>query len=518
MYSESVRTLYFLGGQHQQVLPIYQRGYSWVANLECKKLLDDLIFIGNHDESDSWYLGAIVCQNKGGNLATPVFVLIDGQQRLTTVTILICAITEYLRKHPKTKLDEVKNWDSLLKSYVVNSEGEAEKWYKLLLNNQDKNDLKELIYRVSKGEDIPKYKGQSKIFTNYNWFKRNINKNNISSIYDGLRKLEMIQIILDEKDVAQNIFETLNSTGQSLQTIDQIRNYLLMGLEESEEVYNHYWRPMENSFKESILKSNPKHFDWFARYFLIATLEINVNSKDVYDKFRVASNNYEDAQNCIKELSEFSKYYLRLFGDCEEDVSLKKEVKDINIIAMRMMTPFLLKLYYLYDHIQISKEEFIALLNMIESYYMRISVSNVGKSVISANLPVNLNRLLDKEDKSFEIAKYFLNLKGEDRFIPDSTLRENVHTKNFEVYRKNHFVLSKLTNFGRIVPLDTSELEVISIFDDVSPSHSYKIGNFTLEGIDLCMDIDADTNEEFIDKRTEALIDLILKGWEYPSL
>ena len=78
--------------------------------------------------------------------------------------------------------------------------------------------------------------------------------------------------------------------------------------------------------------------------------------------------------------------------------------------------------------------------------------------------------------------------------------------------------MSKLVNFNRTVPLDTSELKVISIFNDVAPAYSYKIGNFTLEGIDLCMDIEAETNEEFIDKRTEKLTDLILRVWEYPTL
>lgn len=520
MYSESVKTLYFLGRQHQQVLPIYQRGYSWLANVECKKLFDDLYYIGKTEDRESWYLGAIVCQNKGGNLATPIFVLIDGQQRLTTITLLICAITEYLRKHPKTKLDEVKNWDSLLKRYVINSEGEDEKWYRLLLNNEDKDDLKELIYKISEGEDIPKYKGKSRIFTNFQWFRRNLNKNNIIAIYDGLRKLEMIQIILGEKDVAQNIFETLNSTGQSLRDIDQIRNYLLMGMnsDEAEGLYSHYWKPMESNFNNSILKNNPNHFDWFARYYLITELGINVNTKDVFDKFKVASANYDNAKYCIKQLSEFSNYYLRLFGDCEEDAVLKKEFVELNTIAMRMMTPYLMKSYHLYAHNVISKEEFLTLLTMIKSYYMRISVSNVGKSVISANLPVNLNKLLDEDNRMELIPEYFLNLKGEDRFISDSTLRENIHTKNFEIYRKNHFVLSKLVNFNRTVPLDTSDLNVISVFNDVAPTHSYKIGNFTLEGIDLCMDIEADSNEDFIDKRTEKLTELILRVWEYPTL
>jgi len=520
MQSESLKTLYFLGRPQQCVLPIFQRKYSWTQNDECKRLFENLKYIGNSENRDSWYIGAIVCQNEGGNLARPVFVLIDGQQRLTTITILLCAITDYLRKHPKTHLDEVKNWDSLLKTYVINSEEDGDKWYRLLLNNEDKEDLKELIYKVSVGEEIPKYRGESRVFSNFHWFKRNINKNNITSIYDGLRKLEMILIELDPTDVAQNIFETLNSTGKSLKKIDQIRNYLLMGLnqDEANELYYHYWRPMELVFNSTNLNNKTNHFDYFVRYYLITKLGQNVNTKDVYDKFRVVSDEFENAKNCIKEITEFSNYYLRLFASCEEDKSLKKEFKELNVIGLRMMAPFLIKVYHLYDTDVISKEEFVQLVDIIKSYYMRISVSNIGKSVISSQLPVALNKLLDEDNRIELIIKHFVNLKGEDRFISDNTIREMVHTRNFEIYKKNHFVLSKSVNFGRQVPLDTSELEVIKIFENVDSKHSYKIGNFTLEGIDLCMDIEAETPEDFIDKRSDKLIDIIVKVWEYPSL
>ena len=145
-------------------------------------------------------------------------------------------------------------------------------------------------------------------------------------------------------------------------------------------------------------------------------------------------------------------------------------------------------------------------------------MANVGKSVISSQLPVALNKLLDEDNGVELVINHFIGLKGEDRFISDSSIREMIHTRNFEIYKKNHFVLSKLVNYGRQVPLDTSDLEVVKLCENVSESHSYKIGNFTLENIDLCMDIDADSNEEFIDKRTEKLIDLILRVWEYPTL
>lgn len=522
MQSESIKTLGFLGRQQQCVLPIFQRKYAWEKNSECKTLFENLVYIGGTEQRDSWYLGAIVCQNKGGNLARPKYVLIDGQQRLTTLTIMICAITEYLRKHPKTKLEEVKNWDSLLKSYVINTEEEGDKWYKLLLNNEDNEDLKELIYKVSIAEDILKYKGKSNVFSNYHFFKRCINKNNIHNLYDGLRKLEMILINLDEKDVAQNIFETLNSTGKSLRQIDQIKNYLLMGLNQSEakELFYHYWRPMENSFDDyqARTKSKKNHFDYFTRYYLIIKLNKNITSKAVYDKFRLVSDNFENAKTCIKELNEYSQYYLRLFGDCEDDPILKKEFSDLNVIKMRLMSPFLMVLYKYYVENLITKEEFIEIFKMLKSHYIRRSLCGwVGNNGLDA-VALKLTKIIKQGGKLKEIKECLCTFKGNDRFLSDEQVKDNVLLQNFKDYPKNHFILNKLVNLNQPAPLDTSELDVVYLYHNVSEEHIDKLGNCTLEGIDLCMDIDANSNEEFIDKRTELLTEMILRVWDYPKL
>lgn len=95
---------------------------------------------------------------------------------------------------------------------------------------------------------------------------------------------------------------------------------------------------------------------------------------------------------------------------------------------------------------------------------------------------------------------------------------DDIHFQNFRSYPRLKFVLEKLVNFEASAPIDTSELNVKEICSDISEDDAIKLGNFTLEGIDLCMDIEADSNEEFIDKRTEKLIDLILRVWEYPTL
>lgn len=517
MQSESIKTLGFLGRPQQCVLPIFQRKYNWEKNNQCKTLLKDLEYVGSEETRYNWYLGAIVCQNTGGNLARPVFVLIDGQQRLTTVTIILCAITEYLRKHPKTKLDEVKNWDSLLKTYVINSEEDGDKWYRLLLNNEDKEDLKELIYMVSAGEDIPKYKGKSNVFSNYHFFRRHINKNNIEAVYNGLRKLEMIHISLDEHDVAQNIFETLNSTGQSLEKIDQIRNYLLMGLESdnAEDIYRHYWRPMETAFDENKI-NNSNHFNFFARYYLIIKLGVLVRNDVVYDKFRMVSDNFENAITCIKELKEFSEYYLKLFADCEEDITLKKEFRDFQVLGMRNLSPFLMKLYQKYALGEMPKEDVISIIRILKSYHVRKSICGWPNNGLG---PVGVKLIKNLDSEGVEgIVKNMLSLKGANRFVPDLQVRENIPFQNFKSYSRLKFVLDKLVNFEKSAPIDTSELKVKEICPDVSEDDAIKLGNFTLEGIDLCMDIEADSNEEFIDKRTEMMTDLILRVWEYPTL
>lgn len=518
MESQKIDALRFLGNPQQCVLPLYQRPYSWEKNVECKVLFENLYYIGNAENRANWYLGAIVCQDTGGNLANPVFVLIDGQQRITTLTILICAMTEYLRKHPKLKLDEVKNWDSMLKTYVVNSEAEGEKWYRLLLNNEDKEDLKELIYKVSIGEDIPKYNGKSNIFKNYHWFKRNINKNNIYSIYEGLKKLELILISLDEQDVAQNIFETLNSTGRSLTKVDKIRNYLLMGVlsqKEAEELYNYYWRPMELSFDNT--KINGKnHMDYFIRYYLMMKLKRPITNNSVYDKFRMVSDNFENATSCIKELNEFSKYYLNIFGEGDAYPEFKHEFNDFRTLRMRVFSPFLMKLCQEYSNGSITKQETSSIFNLCIVYYLRKSLCGWGGNSVK-DLSLKFIKILESGGDYSDLLKVVLNFTSNDRMISDSMLKE-FFVVDFKTYPKNHFVLSHLINFNKKASIDTSDLKVIYLFDDVDIEHTNKIGNLTLEGIDLCMDIDAKSHEEFIDKRTEKLIDMILKVWEYPSL
>ena len=136
----------------------------------------------------------------------------------------------------------------------------------------------------------------------------------------------------------------------------------------------------------------------------------------------------------------------------------------------------------------------------------------------SDNIALRLCKIIEDNGSYEDILDCLFSYKGYTRFLTDEQVRENMLLQNFKLYSKNHFVLSKLVNFGRVAPIDTSNLEISYICPTASDEYLDKLGNLTLEGIDLCMDIEADSNEEFIDKRTEKLIEMILKVWEYPSL
>jgi hypothetical protein len=177
-----------------------------------------------------------------------------------------------------------------------------------------------------------------------------------------------------------------------------------------------------------------------------------------------------------------------------------------------------MKLYKLYADKDITKNEFLRIFKVLKSYTMRKSLCGGLGNSSSDNIALRLCKVIENNGSYEDILNVLFSYKGYTRFLTDEQVKENMLLQNFNVYSKNHFVLSKLINFDRVAPIDSTDLEVTYVCPTVSDEYLDKLGNLTLEGIDLCMDIEAESNEEFIDKRTEALTDLILKVWEYPSL
>src|SRR4030065_164012 len=226
----------------QFVIPVYQRNYDWSIG-QCRQLLDDILEVGASKKMNAHFIGSIVYVHDDVYTASRIkeLTVIDGQQRLTTLTLL------YLVLHRLAKeLKDEGLANEISETYLINKFAPEEE--KLKLRPTDNND-KALKYLLRSDEN-EEYTAFSKLIDNFNYFKGRITEDNYQMVLAGLSKLMFVEISLDrEKDAPQRIFESLNSTGLELSQADLIRNYILMGLEpkEQEALYNEYWYPMEQS-------------------------------------------------------------------------------------------------------------------------------------------------------------------------------------------------------------------------------------------------------------------------------
>lgn len=268
MKATEANLLVFLKKSSQFAIPIYQRNYSWTAE-QCSQLWADLLRAGRSDEIKAHFIGSIVYIERALSNVTnqESLLVIDGQQRLTTSTLLICALANHFETH---KVDEVLQAFSARKLrnyYLLNPDEKGEHHFKLLLSETDKDTLLSIL----KAAPMP-VESSTRINENYALFCELISRhhNELEAICQGLAKLMIVDVSLDRtQDNPQLIFESMNSTGLELSQADLIRNFILMGLEPGLQtsLYKEYWRPMEIGFGQG---AYAVHFDVFMRHYLTA--------------------------------------------------------------------------------------------------------------------------------------------------------------------------------------------------------------------------------------------------------
>lgn len=254
MEAKAITLLNFIkeNQKNQLVIPIYQKLYSWEKE-QCKELWDDIIKIGGDDKMDGHFIGSILYVLVSIMHSDNTLLIIDGQQRLTTITLLLTA----LRDHWSDKRKDIED------HYLINSDKDGDKKFRLILSESDKDTLLSLIDKDKRKPSEP----SSKIVENFKLFEEWVsNTDELETIFKGLEKLMIVEIALEKgKDDHQLIFESMNSKGIELTQTDLIRNYIVMEteIEKQEGFYNKYWRAMEEKFKQ-----NKKLFDRFVRHYL----------------------------------------------------------------------------------------------------------------------------------------------------------------------------------------------------------------------------------------------------------
>ncbi len=321
MKASETYLLRFLDSTKQFTLPIYQRRYSWEKS-DCEQLWEDIYRVGAHEAIPSHFLGSVVSIGDGSP-TFPKFRVIDGQQRLTTISLLISA----LGRAVEAQGVEIGIDKSRLEGYYLfNDREEGELRYKQLLTPHDREILIQLL-KTGKASDA-----HSLLVATYEFFEDKLKSADLHTVYEGIKKLMIVDIALEpNSDNPQLIFESLNSTGQRLSQADLIRNYVLMGLEPQfqDRIHETYWYPMEESFGNDYAK----RFDLFIRDYLTFKTQQIPNKQKVYDHFKSfveREKQQSTLEAIIQEIVDYSRHYVRVALLDEPDKDLLACLEDIH--------------------------------------------------------------------------------------------------------------------------------------------------------------------------------------------
>lgn len=556
-----------LNTSRQFIVPIFQRNYSWQKS-QYEQLWFDILRASKFKEKQNHFIGSIVYIDMGTPAGRPQqLLLIDGQQRLTTISILLCAIKDYVQKfNLETKLI---NLAKIKNQFLYNSDEIDEDKYKLLLNVQDKETYIKLIDNTIFTVNKP----ATNIIKCYEFFYEHIEDfikqdGQIDEIYAGIFKLSLVSISLDkDSDNPQMIFESMNSTGKDLSQTDLLRNYLLMDLtpEKQTRLYKTYWKPMEELFGEDIYKNDVNKFDYFIRDFLTLKSDTGYICKinNVYENFK----RYYLDNNCekfavLKDLFTYAKYYACIDLLQEKDDELKLYWQEFKKLDSHVVYPFLLKLYDDYSRQILIKEDFKKILQVVISYLWRRAICEIPTNSLSKTF-ATLYQAVDKEDYVNSIIKAFVFKSIYKRFPSDYEVREKLQTKDIYHFRLRKYLLEALENYYHKEPIDlnTANYTIEHIMpqniehnllwqqmlgEDWQEVHSlylHTLGNLTITGYNAEM-----SNKSFVEKvngksgfkhshlklsesiaqcdvwnkkaiqrRTNILTDIILKIWKYPE-
>ncbi|MEI8372326.1 MAG: DUF262 domain-containing protein [Planctomycetota bacterium] len=466
MKATEAKLLDFLKKSPQFIIPIYQRTYSWTEK-ECKQLWDDILRTGRNDDISAHFVGSIVYIEKGLYQVTsqsPLLV-IDGQQRLTTLTLLLTAMARALEKLAEGSREPVDGFSprKLRNYYLVNPEEEGERHHKLILSQTDKDTL----IALTAGNELP-HEPSLRVSDNYALFESWIDgcKDDLVSVCKGLAKLIVVDIALSrDQDNPQLIFESMNSTGRELTQADLIRNFILMGLEPNlqTDLYKKYWRPMEVDFGQEAYGT---HFDGFMRHYLTVKTGDIPNVREVYEAFkdyaRLPNVAKAGVEALVTDIRAFTRYFCAMALGAEPDPDLKLAFHDLRELKVDVAYPFLLELYHDYATGVLPCADFVTAVRLVEAYVFRRAICAIPTNSMNKTFATFTKAL--KKDRYLESIQASLLLwQSYRRFPADDEFRRDLQTRDLYNFRSRSYWLRRLENYGRKerVPVNDYTIEHI---------------------------------------------------------
>jgi len=461
MKASESKFLALLKDSPQFVIPIYQRTYSW-TDKQCRQLWDDILRAGKNDTIAVHFIGSIVYVEQGlsqVSLRAPLLV-IDGQQRLTTLALLLEALARAMGEgEPVDGFSAAK----LRHYYLSNPLESGDRYYKLLLSQTDNDSLKAVI----RNAEQPKERSR-RVTQNFALFTELLKEQmgDLAPVCRGLAKLVVVDIALNrEQDNPQLIFESMNSTGKELSQADLIRNFILMGLEPvlQTRLYEEYWRPMEQGFGQEAYGTQ---FDSFMRHYLTVQTGDIPREGDVYEAFKGYSRT-KLVQNAgiealVKDIRAFARYFCALALGAEQNAILRSAFSNLRELKVDVPYPFLLELYHDYSKGTLTDGDFAAAVRLVEAYVFRRAICKIPTN--SMNMTFSTFGKSLKKDRYLEsIQAHFLMLPSYRCFPKDEDFHRELQTHNIYKFAKRTYCLSRLENHDRkeLVQVDNYTIEHI---------------------------------------------------------
>lgn len=543
-----------LNGDKQYLIPVYQRLYSW-EQAQCSRLWLDIVAM-QKENKEGHFLSSIVCiAEKTSPTGVQKYMVIDGQQRLTTLTLILIALRDSVSADSEIKPEKLNL------SFLMNQFETGDEKYKLLLTEEDKDILISLV------EKKPILEGtQSKLLNAYKYFKDQIANQEIDPqlLFEATGKLQIVIITLErEHDDPQAIFESLNSTGKELSQSDLIRNYVLMGMDKDTQkrLYDNLWRSFEQLFghiNQDYLMDN------FFRDYLTMNMHRIPKIGNVYDEFKAWKLNckFSNNEDLCNDLYAFAKIYTDIEFAKNTDHQLAALFKEIKALNMSVANPFLMMVIRDYQTgVLAPYESLIEIIKLCISYVFRRSICEIPTNSLNKTF-ATLENEIKKTDYLNSVKAFFINKDDYKEFPIDKKFGEAFVSKEIYKTRNRNYILDRLENYDNKSPVIIENLTIehimpqndnlcdewkVDLGEDwkrVHDTYIHTIGNLTLTGYNSEMSdksfmekmnmkggfkqtavrlnqyvVLQDTwNEKKIKERASILLKKALEIWAFPQL
>ena len=463
-----------ISGPKQFLIPVFQRDYKWRED-NWQKLWDDIIMAGNAGH----FAGSIVYVQVNSPPSMPKYLIIDGQQRLATLTVLCAALRDYIKRTTRCNNGVGPTAEQIDHYCLKNNQETGTLRYKLVLRRTDNETLRSVV----DGNPLDEANGGESSLINraYGYFCDRLNDPSIdpSKVYHGVISIRLVDMLLDKTiDNPQRIFESMNSTGVDLSQSDLVRNYLLMGQEEAEQtrLYEQYWQKIE-----SLFRSHDTHLDSFIRDY-IALKQKNLRqarTNQIYDEFKRFWHSDSNVEAQLQEMLRFAHYYAKFRGLTDDSSKISQALSRVRFHSDTMGV-LIMRLFDCLENFGLGQDGLVTAFEAVESYLMRRTVAhlqNRGYWGIFASLARQIENNAPLDSLLFA----FTQLQGANAFPSNDSFRQSLEESElYRLRRLCHYLLSRLENHGSMEPSPTDSYSVEHIMpqnEKLSPEWQRMLGD-----------------------------------------